>query len=414
MRKNCKHAPYENREEQVNIAIERMQKAVNEFPKNMFFNKKDIAKDSYSAIEVCELLMKWGHAAIPKHLENQVHIKPTPLAHVYLDRDVEDDNCTKIQTTTTTTPSQSKIIKVAEEDIGTKEPTDNTKAFPESQENSRDDDQEMLESYNANDISLESNESRVRQPNSNSQSRKSRSVQDEKLSIEKKKRSLTSSQEEESEFSRKKIKRASEYVHTCLYTKGIKGMLQQAGWYEVSQNFADQNVFTLFQRWYGYQRKPFETPVRNTTRLLYNMGGRKDSFSTDCITRENYQHVAEYLKKEGTSAKTLLNYIENLKQFLKFYITDMDIDIEGNDRKEYIRLKLMLEHMKLVSVATTREVREEEKHKSEDTQLPPSPYEVQQVIRDAKRQFEGYMKTAGKGSGLGKNAVTFINRYVHI
>ena len=134
-------------------------------------------------------------------------------------------------------------------------------------------------------------------------------------------------------------------------------------------------------------------------------------FSSRHITIANYLDCNRKMTAYGYKAQTLVNYNKALKHFLKFYLSDSRIGLKQADWLEYDRLKGVKNEVDLASKGLEVARRKEHQETKAQAPLPPNPFEVQEVLRRAKKDFLGLMEKA-KTEELGKVAVAHINRHI--
>ena len=200
------------------------------------------------------------------------------------------------------------------------------------------------------------------------------------------------------------------------YTEGTKGSLAKVGWYKIPKKWFQSKEFQEFWDWYGRRGKPERTKknnTRNMIKLLYKMcKGTREQYSPDIITEKNFSDACRHLLDNGVTYETIYNYY---KSFVHF--------VDKFGRKKYLKLRtkegdhiarsLELEMLDIEDIGKLYQTKSMEQRKLAKSlqQMPPTPYEVNEVMRVGRKAIDKLL-TKGEDKELTRDETCHINRYL--
>ncbi|KAH3817778.1 hypothetical protein DPMN_119333 [Dreissena polymorpha] len=109
------------------------------------------------------------------------------------------------------------------------------------------------------------------------------------------------------------------------------------------------------------------------------------------LTMLAFNAMKTEMQRLGYTVKIVLNYTKNFTLFLKFFLMDAHVDLQRHRPHEHQRIACLLNN-----VSNTRKGLENamgwvfQSEKAVKT-MPPTPYKVLEVLREAKADFDKHM-----------------------
>ena len=194
---------------------------------------------------------------------------------------------------------------------------------------------------------------------------------------------------------------------------GLKGVLNDRGFYAVPEHFANQQVFKDFGAWYLVQGKGKRTRSHNESnvlRALYFMN-KGPLFDSRTLNSSNYGDLNAMFEDAKVNPKTAINYCKSLKHFVQFLMGDSARNLRSRDRAEFDRLKAFRQELNLHQRGLEQKAKAFDRERQSSFQNPPNFRQCTAVLDTARPHFEKLLGDAAKRT-LNRGEVAYVNRYM--
>ncbi|KAH3738579.1 hypothetical protein DPMN_045217 [Dreissena polymorpha] len=201
-------------------------------------------------------------------------------------------------------------------------------------------------------------------------------------------------------------------THFCLSFQNFRAHLQKAGKNPQTRDntLADvtRMVYKMMVSAYGEGVSPQELKFHTEALTLH-------SYESVIVFMESIGFSVVFMESIGFSVKTILNYRKTFIKFVKYVNIDMDLQLQGKNSSEYMRIVCLLQHLSNTRMGFNSCVFKQYKREMNSKPLPPTIPDVKRVLGVARAEFDKTMQRIGSmkddtGTIFTKKMVAFINR----